>query len=234
MAWKRLTAVEAKAITGAGLGLLTIYEDNAGEALKGAVEGTNDGNKALAEARLIKEPESAVIYFAVDSDIQKKDFHLIGEYFLAAKKAVYPYNIGGYGSYDVCEYLYSIGITFLWQCYAWSHGKVSTHANVYQHQNGANVCGISCDLNDSFGGEGFWNGNTIPVERKDNIMTDWNKSAVDFVTYFQKTFKITTDGKAGAATLAKLDEVTAQISKLSADSTVLTNKINQAKKVLEG
>jgi hypothetical protein len=230
-----LTAVEARVITGVDLKLLSIFESTANRALGGPESGKKDVITALQEAKTVGQPNGTCIYFAVDFDVQKKDLPTIGEYFLAAKKLILPYTIGGYGSYDLCEYLYSIGITNLWQTYAWSHGKVSTHANVLQHLNGANVCGISCDLNDSFGGEGFWNGDTIPIERKDNTAMDWNEKAVDFVTAFQKKFSLTpADGKAGTDTLAKLDEVTAQISKLSADSTVLTNKINQAKKVLEG
>jgi hypothetical protein len=227
MAWKRLTAVEAKAIIGAGLGLLTIYESDANRALKGAAGGVADVITALQEARIVAQPAGSAIYFAVDFDVQKKDLPTIGEYFLAAKKSILPYTIGGYGSYDLCEYLYSIGITNLWQTYAWSHGKVSAHTNVLQHLNGANVCGISCDLNDSFGGEGFWNGDTIPAERKDNIMTDWNKSAVDFVTYVQKTLGITVDGKAGTATLAEFD-------KMFTDKAKLSGKVNQIKTIIGG
>jgi hypothetical protein len=226
MAWKRLTAVEARAITGVGLGLLTIYESDANRALKGTAGGAADVKTAQAEAKIVAQPAGSAIYFAVDFDVQKKDLPTIGEYFLSAKKSISPYTIGGYGSYDLCEYLYSIGITNLWQTYAWSHGKVSAHANVLQHLNGANVCGIPCDLNDSFGGEGFWNGDSIKVEGG-NIMTDWNKSAVDFVTYFQKTFKITADGKAGTATLAAFD-------KMVADNTNLTGKINQVKIIIGG
>lgn len=157
MAWKRLTKAEADILIAAGLYIVSVFEATANRAAKGTPQGTIDGKLALAEAKIVKQPIGSAIYFAVDYDAQAKDYDLIESYLKAAQAQIPDYHVGVYGSYAVCEEMAKRGIKYIWQTYAWSGGKKSAHTNVYQYKNGVNVCGISCDADESFGNEGFWN-----------------------------------------------------------------------------
>jgi hypothetical protein len=160
MAWKRLTKSEVGIISAAGLQIVSVYEASANNAAFGATQGIIDGKEAYNEALLIDQPEGSTIYFAVDYDVQAKDYNIIEAYLKAAQAQIIGYNVGCYGSFGVCEEMSKRGIKYCWQTYAWSAGKKSTHANVYQYKNGVNVCGISCDANESFGNERGWS--TVP------------------------------------------------------------------------
>lgn len=159
MAWKRLTKAEADIISATGLQIVSVYEANANNAAKGAVQGAIDGKEAIIEGNTVCQPQGSTIYFAVDYDVQAKDYDIIEAYLKAAQAQIIGYNVGCYGSFGVCEEMSKRGIKYCWQTYAWSAGKKSTYANVYQFNNGVNICGISCDANESYGNEGFWNFN---------------------------------------------------------------------------
>lgn len=206
MAWKRMTKSDAAALTAAGKWILSVFESTAQRAREGKEAGKYDGRMALQEAKLVGQPPGSVIYFAVDYDAPGSDVDAIYEYLIGTQSEIPGYTIGVYGSYAVAEAMAKRGIKHHWQTYAWSHGKLSQYANVYQYRNGTNLFGLSTDSNYSYGGEGFWNLNGILKSEKEVIM-DWNQKAVDFVTYFQKQTGLVVDGKAGANTVAKLDEV---------------------------
>ncbi len=159
-AWKRLTAAEIKATAAEGIWLLSIFETTADRAGGGAEAGQIDGKLALAEAGIVNQPVGSAIYFAVDYDAQQKDYDAIEAYFLAARQQIKPaYLIGCYGSYAVIEELFRRDVIDCgWQTYAWSKGKLSPKASVYQHKNGVTMAGIQCDMNESYDGEGFWKG----------------------------------------------------------------------------
>ncbi|AEY64841.1 DUF1906 domain-containing protein [Clostridium sp. BNL1100] len=156
MAWKRLTKTEAEILTNAGLNIVSVYEASANGALKGAIQGTKDGKAAYSEAKKVGQPAGSTIYFAVDFDAQSVDYPAIYAYLKAAQTQIKGYNIGVYGSCAVCEDMHKRGIKYCWQTYA-CRGKKSQHANIYQYKNDVNVVDISCDMNESYGNEGFWN-----------------------------------------------------------------------------
>lgn len=154
-AWKRLTRQEAEIISNAGLNIVSVFESTASRAKLGTAAGHIDGISARNEARTVGQPEGSAIYFAVDYDAQPIDYNAIESYLKAAAEMIPNYHVGVYGSHDVCVAMHSRGIKYLWQTYAWSAGKL-THANVYQHTNGQKMAGVTVDLNNSFGGEGWW------------------------------------------------------------------------------
>lgn len=163
LAWKRLTRAEAEAITEAGLQIISVYETSANRPAGGAAAGEADGREAMAEAKLIGQPLGSAIYFAVDYDAQPKDYNAIEAYLRAAAKQIDGYKVGVYGSFAVIEEMARRGAAeCFWQTYAWSKGKKSSRANLYQYQNGVALAGITVDLNESFGGEGFWNTKPAP------------------------------------------------------------------------
>lgn len=158
LAWKRLIREEAEAITAAGMQVVSVFETSANRPSGGATAGHSDGVEAFNEAHLIKQPLGSAIYFAVDYDASPKDYDLIEQYLRAAKTAIGGYRVGVYGSASVIdEMARRKAADCFWQTYAWSHGVKSKNANIYQYSNGQDVSGVSLDLNESFGGEGWWN-----------------------------------------------------------------------------
>lgn len=156
-AWKRLTRTEAEAVTASGMQMVSVYETTANRASGGAAAGGPDGVAALAEAKLISQPLGSAIYFAVDYDAQAKDYDAIERYLKAAAAEIPEYNIGVYGSYAVIEEMAKRGAAkHFWQTYAWSGGKKSKLANIYQYQNATTLAGLGVDLDESYGSEGWW------------------------------------------------------------------------------
>jgi Domain of unknown function (DUF1906) len=166
MAWKRLTRVEAEAITAAGMNLVSVFQRGTNDAKGGAANGTRDGKAASQEAKLIGQPSGTAIYFAVDYDAQPTDYNAIEAYLRAAAKEVPGYEVGVYGSYAVVEEMAKRGAcSHFWQTYAWSKGKLSKVANLYQYKNGQQLAGHTVDFNDGLGGEGWWDTNPPAVEK---------------------------------------------------------------------
>lgn len=161
-AWKRLTREEAEAITAAGMQIISVYETSANRPAGGAPNGTADGKAALAEAIAIGQPTGSAIYFAVDYDAQPKDYEAIEAYLRTAANEIPSYQPGVYGSYALVEEMARrIPGIKIWQTYAWSRGQKSARANVWQYRNGVVAAGHSVDLNESYGGEGWWNARPV-------------------------------------------------------------------------
>lgn len=177
LAWKRLTRAEAETITEAGLSIISVFETTASRPAGGAGAGEIDGREAMAEAKAIKQPPGSAIYFAVDYNAQPKDYNAIEAYLRAAAKQIQGYKVGVYGSFAVIEEMARRGAAeCFWQTYAWSAGKKSRKANLHQYKNGVAMAGITVDLNDSFGGEGFWDTNpkTQPAPEKIEYIEAFN------------------------------------------------------------
>lgn len=160
LAWKRLTKAEVEAIKAAGMQVASVFETSAARPAGGAAAGAVDGQEAYNEAVLIGQPLGSAIYFAVDYDAQPADYDKIEKYLRAAAGKITGYAVGVYGSYAVIEEMAKRkACTHFWQTYAWSKGKKSSHANIYQHKNDTRLPNINLtlDLNESYGNEGFWN-----------------------------------------------------------------------------
>lgn len=164
LAWKRLTKAEAEAITANGMKVVSVFETTADRPRGGAAAGNADGLEALNEAKLIGQPLGTTIYFAVDYDAAKSDFDKIENYLRAVTAVLPGYNVGVYAEYEVIEEMSKRkACQSFWQTYAWSSGKKSTYANIYQYENGVNIEGMTIDLNQSFGNEGWWDTNPAPL-----------------------------------------------------------------------
>lgn len=160
--WKRLSPGEAKTISAAGIYIVSLFERDAGRPLTGAVGGKEDGKLALALTKEVGQPVGSAVYFCVDFDAQPKDFPAIEAYMRAAASELKGYELGIYGSYTVVEAMQARGVAkkFM-QTYAWSRGKRSAHANIYQFDNGPAgqgqvINGVNVDLDESNGDGGGW------------------------------------------------------------------------------
>ncbi|MBW5447434.1 DUF1906 domain-containing protein [Cohnella sp. CFH 77786] len=173
-AWKRLTRSEAEAITEAGMQIISVYETTANRPAGGSPSGQVDGASALREAKAIGQPEGTAIYFAVDYDAGPSDYDEIEAYLRTAAAQIPGYNAGVYGSYAVVEEMAKRrACAHFWQTYAWSRGKKSDKANVYQYRNDVRVAGVAVDLNKSYGNEGWWSlkdDEEVPQMSKDDAI----------------------------------------------------------------
>ena len=165
--WKALTASEAKILRDAGLAILLCYELDADRVKGGANDGATDGKRARDLAKAMGIPHGTAIYFAVDYAPSESEYSTIERYFRAAKAACSPYAVGIYGSYYVVEEMKKrIPDLYVWQCVAWSGGKVSPVRNVYQYQWSGGPdstamqekVGFAVDLNscDDLAGAALW------------------------------------------------------------------------------
>jgi hypothetical protein len=157
---KRLSADEAKRLSAAGIDIVTVWETTTTRAEGGSAAGADDGARAVQEAHDVGQPRGSGIYAAVDEDTTVGP-HITG-YFQAFTKACHDagYRSGVYGSYVVVEECRSRGLCDLgWQTYAWSGGRVSSHAQLYQYSNGHYVSGLGgeCDFDHSLADDfGQW------------------------------------------------------------------------------
>ncbi|MDD9266034.1 DUF1906 domain-containing protein [Paenibacillus sp. GCM10023248] len=179
--WKALKREEAEALNKAGIDIISVFETTADRALGGRAAGLADGATAVQVAKQVGQPIGSCIYFAVDFEARASQMATVIEYIRAASEATPDYTTGVYGSYAVIEAVYAASAcSHFWQTRAWSYGKVSDKANIYQYDCGPQglgltLNGIGVDLNESFGNEGAWNNMKAKEEEPMLKVEDANK-----------------------------------------------------------
>lgn len=183
-----LSPAEARALSDAGLGIVTVWESprtssNNGDDVWPTVTeyftrawGAQDGLDAFMIAAKMGQPGNTPIYFAVDCDLQDADAAALADYFSGiqdgyvqyhqsrqAKGMANPdYAVGVYGSGFVLKKCLTQGIaTYFWQCMSsgWNDNAAPvSFANIRQH-GGTPLCGIDADFDESSGNPGSW---TLP------------------------------------------------------------------------
>ena len=150
MKWKALTKDECRAVTGAGLRLLTVWETTADRVRGGMAAGAEDGARAVKLAEEYGIPDGAAIYFAVDYDARADAFDTIEGYLKGARAQLGGrWRVGVYGSFRVIEEMAKRGAAdCFWQCVAWSGGMKSGHRHVYQAKFGQRVADVAVDINE--------------------------------------------------------------------------------------
>jgi hypothetical protein len=111
---KKLTLPEAQRICDAGLQIVSVYQDaNNSPSCFDADKGTDDATKAYDYARdIIGQPQTSVIYFAVDYDASLSDINgCINDYFTSVRSVFNShsnyYRVGVYGSGLVCDKIFN-------------------------------------------------------------------------------------------------------------------------------
>ena len=126
---KNLSASEAKALTAAGIGIVSVWEA-AGDHLGAfsAAQGTADADAAMQSAVSVGQPIGSTIFFAVDMDVGVADLasHIM-PYFVAVNAALKDrYAVGVYGSGLVCTALAARNLvtrTWLGGAMGWSGSR---------------------------------------------------------------------------------------------------------------
>lgn len=140
---KLLTANEAKALSQAGISIVSNYEWYANRALEGFASGVADAQIAQSQHSECGGPPDKPIYFSVDCDCAGEQ---TVEYFRGVASVLGLDRTGAYGSYRVIKYLLDNNlIKWAWQTYAWSGGAWDSRAHIQQYSNGINLAGHSVD-----------------------------------------------------------------------------------------
>jgi hypothetical protein len=155
---KNWTADEVKNYLAAGIGCEFNWEDGASAALLGAAQGQRDAIEACRQLKLILAgvgfgpPTQLGIVFSVDQDINVGDPKVMGEiasYFREARAVCHQNGFwcGAYGEADLIDFLHNAGLTdFGWETLAWSGGRLSPNADLYQSSINNTVANSSVDL----------------------------------------------------------------------------------------
>lgn len=133
-AGKAVATTEIAALHAAGLAVGFVYEGDGPtrttRALEGYAAGQEDGRTALTVATALGIPPTVCLYFAVDTDTTADK---VAAYFQGVASVLLGRPAGVYGSYQVVDGTVRAGLAaYGWQTVAWSAGKVSAVACLYQ------------------------------------------------------------------------------------------------------
>lgn len=169
---KLLTNSEAKALSEAGIAIVSNYEWYASRATEGYAAGMQDAQIAASQHKACGGPLNRPIYFSVDADVSGEQ---TADYFRGVAVVIGIACTGAYGSYRVLKYLFDQGlIKWGWQTYAWSYGAWESRAHIQQYNNGQSIDGASVDFNRSIKSDfGQWMiGQGGEVEDMPLLLTD--------------------------------------------------------------
>lgn len=156
-AWKRLVKSEAEEIQAAGLRLASVFQLGADRPKGGAANGKADGKAALAEAKVIGQPTGSAIFMPADYPAESDDYDKIEAYLRTAQAELPGYHVGVYGHYGVIEEMARRGACrYFWQTYAWSSGRKSSRAHLWQYKNNVTLAGHTVDYNECYDDSIFW------------------------------------------------------------------------------
>lgn len=142
---KGLTRAEIQDYQNNALKIALVYEEDGRELLGGFAAGVRVAHSARALADSLGIPAGAPIHFAVDFDAEGADLAAVVEGIKGAVSVLGYGSVGAYGGFSVIEAVRGI-CKYGWQTYAWSGGRVSSNASLYQYLNGQVVNGGSVDL----------------------------------------------------------------------------------------
>jgi hypothetical protein len=122
---KNLSAAERDGLLAAGLSIGVVWESTANRASQGILAGAADVAAAETQARSLGLPAGVPIFYAVDFDADPAS---VAPYF-AGVMGHASHTVGVYGSARVIE---GTNVPWKWQTVAWSGGRVSGAAHIYQ------------------------------------------------------------------------------------------------------
>ncbi len=144
---KLLTPGEAKALSAAGISIVSNYEWYANRPLEGFTSGVQDTQIAASQHQACGGPADRPIYFSVDIDVAGSQ---VADYFKGVASVIGKARTGAYGSYRVLKYLFDAdAIAYGWQAAAWSYGAWEPRCHIQQYANGMNMSGHSVDYDRS-------------------------------------------------------------------------------------
>jgi hypothetical protein len=146
---KALTAAEYRDDKAGGIALVSVFEDNANNAVMGYEQGKSDALFAEQQTKDAGRPDGRPIYFAVDMDVSQ-DVTKIDPYFDGVASVLGKDHCGPYGGYSTVAHLFDKGFKWGWQTAAWSYGNIDKRAQVYQYEFNLKIGGFSVDYNHAY------------------------------------------------------------------------------------
>lgn len=152
-AGKNITKAKADSYLQAGLDVVIVFEESAGHILGGAAAGRVAAGASLNMARAAGSPSGIVHYFALDIDpnvLSTGQWASIAAYLDAAKAVLTPQGdkAGIYGGFLAIEKMVGTHADYGWQTFAWSAGRLSSKAHLYQWRNDQSLCGGVVDYDE--------------------------------------------------------------------------------------
>lgn len=156
---KDWTAPQIRAYHAAGVAAMFLWETNANRALSGYMGGLADGRDAGNEltsliAQVGYSPATPIaVIAACDFDTNPSQYAVINGYYQGFRDGLAGRAMSGaYGEADLLDELGAL-VDVDFQTYAWSQGRVSARADLYQYLNGQTLNGAVVDfdriINDS-------------------------------------------------------------------------------------
>jgi len=165
--WKYFGWGEVENLLAAGYMIGSVFQEGKDGPKGGYNAGRAAATKALARTSVVGQPKYSAIFFAVDYDAPASDYDAFEAFLKGAQEVLgEDFYAGIYGKYAVIEEMGKRGACkYFWQTYAWSGGKFSKYADLYQYKNDIQVNGINVDLNECFNTDILWGQYTPPVEQ---------------------------------------------------------------------
>lgn len=149
---KNITKSEYAALTAASIQVGLVYETTAGWMLGGYNAGFAAAKSARAQATVVGYPTWQRIWYAADLDLSKQQIPIVLETLRGCAAADGSKNlVAVYGEYDMVEAAYSAGYPAPWQTEAWSQGRRSTNAPLFQTTDQTTCDGVQVDINEMTG-----------------------------------------------------------------------------------
>lgn len=153
---KVLTGTELYALHNKGFGVVLNWEQASGDMAYGFSRGQTHAREAFRQAQALNAPGAIPVYFSCDFDVTSSaTMTAVRDYLAGAVTVLGRNRVGVYGEYDVIETMVGDVCDWGWQTYAWSGGRVSGKAHIYQYRNAVPIAGAECDLDrtlqDNFG-----------------------------------------------------------------------------------
>jgi hypothetical protein len=167
---KGLTAAEIKEYRAAGLDIVLNFEWYAARMKHGHDAGLTDGRASQAAFDKLGIPNTLPVYFSADWDATSGEQAAIDAYLKGAASVLGAGRVGVYGSFDVINRCRRNGTArWFWQTYAWSGGRLSGAAHLYQYHNGQHING-AVDLTRALVPEfGQWHVGSAPLTPEDAV-----------------------------------------------------------------
>ncbi|MCW2902322.1 MAG: hypothetical protein JWO67_4587 [Streptosporangiaceae bacterium] len=144
---KNLTASEKDEFLTNGLDLVVVFEEGAGQALKGKAQGAADAQVADDQLNNLGLRGSPV-HFAVDVDVTPGQLSQVQAYFDGVASIIPVERIGIYGGIRVVSFALDNDLaTYGWQTVSWSQGQVEPRAHLLQYQINTVLADVHVDRN---------------------------------------------------------------------------------------
>ena len=158
-----LTLDESQQLASHGIWSVAVFERAANRALSGWQAGRDDAATADKAAQACGMPASRPIYFAVDFNPTSGQIPALSAYFQGLIDVLGVHRAGVYGGLGTIRAAATVGITWLWQTYAWSGGAWDPRCQLQQYKNAQPVAGGSVDLTRATVADyGQWMPNRLP------------------------------------------------------------------------